>query len=89
MSDEEKDRVEEYAEWKERAEGEDQDPRELFRQVSNIAVCMSYDLIDKLRWWEKETLKLSDDEVGKRLPHMTAFLDQLKMAYLEFSDIDL
>jgi hypothetical protein len=66
-----------------------QDPRTMFKQVSNIAVCMSYDLIDKLRWFEKETLNLSDDEIRKRLPHMAGFLDQLKDAYLEFSDVDL
>ena len=66
-----------------------QDPRAMFKQVSNIAVCMTYDLIDKLRWFEKETLKLSDDEIRERIPHMAGFLDQLKDAYLEFSDVDL
>jgi hypothetical protein len=66
-----------------------QDPRTTFRQVSSIAVCMSYDLIDKLRWFEKETLKLSDEEINERLPHVTGFLDQLRDAYLGFSDVDL
>ena len=66
-----------------------QDPRTMFKQVSNIAVYMAYDLIDKLRWFEKETLKISDDEIRERVPHMAEFLDRLKEAYLEFSDVDL
>ena len=81
--------VEQYDEWKERYESGEDAARELFRQISHIAVCLSYDLIDKLRYWEKESMKLSDDEIGERLPHMAAFLEQLKAAYVDFADVDL
>jgi hypothetical protein len=67
---------------------DNRDPRELFEQISHIGVCMSYDLIDKLRWYEKETAKLPPAEIEKRLPHMAGFLEQLKIAYLQFSDLD-
>ena len=83
------DRLTEYAEWKTLYESDKRDPREQYRQVSNIALCMSYDLIDKLRWWEKETLNLTDEEIAERVPHLAAFLDRFKEAYLRFSDIDL
>lgn len=90
MSDKENGRsIEELAEWKERLESsDDEDPREMFTQVSRIALSISYDLIDKLRYWEKETLKLSDEEVEQRLPHMAAFLERLKTAYVEFAEVD-
>ncbi len=70
------------------ADDDDDDPRERFRKASHIALCMSYDLIDKLRFYEKETTKLSPAEIEKRLPHMAGFLEQLKVAYLQFSDLD-
>ena len=85
----EMDRLNEYAEWKALYESDKRDPREQYRQVSNIALCMSYDLIDKLRWFEKETLNLTDDEIAERVPHLAAFLDHFKEAYLRFSDVDL
>jgi len=53
-----------------------------------VSLCISYDLIDKIRWWEKETLKLSDDEIEKRIPHLAASLERLRTAYLQFSDVD-
>ena len=84
----EQDSLEQYSDWKERPSEDDDDPRELFRKANHIALCISYDAIDKLRWWEKETLKLDEDEVAKRLPHMSEVLDQLKTAYVTFSDID-
>ena len=83
------DRLEEVSEWQRQYEAQDQSPRELFTQVSNVALCMSFDLIDKLRYWEKATLSLSDEEIANRIPHMAGFLDRLKAAYLEFSDVDL
>jgi len=90
--DDEKDYLEQLEQWKERYEAEDADepenPKQLFKQVSHIALYLSYDLIDKLRWWEKDTLQLSDDEIEKRLPHMARLLDKLKVAYLEFSDVE-
>jgi hypothetical protein len=61
----------------------------MFQQVSRIALLMTYDLIDKLRWWEKATLELSDAEIAKRLPHTAAFLDKLRIVYLEFTDVEL
>ena len=61
----------------------------LFSQISHIAITLSYDLIDKLRYWEKETLKLPDDEIEKRLGHAAVLLDRLKKAYLQFADTDI
>jgi hypothetical protein len=78
-----------YSNWRVRNEAEKRDPRELFEQISHIAVYMSYDLIDKMRYWEKETLKLTPAEIEERIPHMARFLDRLKVAYLEFSDVDM
>ena len=79
----------EYSEWKKLYESEERNPREMFEQVSRIALLMAFDLIDKLRWWEKSTLELSDEEIAKRLPHTAAFLDKFRAAYLEFGDADL
>jgi hypothetical protein len=84
-----KDHLEELADWKENYQEGEGDPKEQFRQISHIALTMSYDLIDKVRWWEKHTLELTDEEVGKRIPHMAEFLDRLRVAYLEFADVDL
>ncbi len=78
----------ELADWVESDDPQPPDPRETFRKVSHIALCMSYDMIDKLRWLEKETLKLPDEEIDKRLQHMSQFLDQLKTAYVSFAEID-
>jgi hypothetical protein len=85
----EEERLQEYSDWKQRYDTREDHPRELFWQVSNIAIYMSYDLIDKLRWWEKETLKLSDEKIHKRIPHLAGLLENLKTAYLDFSYIDL
>ena len=79
----------EYAEWKEREATGPQDPRDSFRKISNIALLMSYDLIDKLRWWEKETLALSEEEVARRIPHTVNLLEKLRTVYLEFAEVDL
>lgn len=68
---------------------ESQPPKELFQQVSNISLCMAYDLIDKIRYWEKESLALPDRDVAKRIPHIARCLERLKVAYLEFADTDL
>ena len=90
MSDREDDRpVEDLDELKKRYEAGQDSPRELFEQISHIAIYLSYDLIDKLRFWEKETLKLSDEEVDQRIPHLSAFLDRLRTAYDSFTDVDL
>ena len=62
--------------------------KDRLRKTTHIALLMSYDLIDKLRYYEKETAKLTPAEIEKRLPHMAGFLDQLKIAYLQFSDLD-
>jgi hypothetical protein len=85
---EDEDLVGQFDDWKEHYEAGDVSADELFKQVSNIAVCLSYDLIDKLRFFEKETLKLPEEEIGDRLQHLSAFLEQLKSAYVDFSDVD-
>jgi len=79
----------EYSEWKQEYANGAVEPRESFRRVSNIALCVSYDLLDKLRFYEKETMKLPPEEIEKRIPHMVEFLDLLGTAYDEFSDVDL
>jgi hypothetical protein len=81
--------VENYEDWKQRREAGGESPKEMFRQISHIAQFMSHDLLDKIQWWEKETLKLSEEEVDKRIPQMSVFLEQLKLAYETFSDVDL
>ena len=86
--DEDQDRMGEFAGWKEGNESEEREPKEVFKQLSHIAISMSFDLIDKLRFFEKETLKLSDEEIETRIPHMAAFLEELKTAYLDFAEVD-
>ncbi len=88
MKDKDKDHLAELDAVKERSESEERDPKELFQQVSHIAITMSYDLIDKLRFYEKETLKLSDEEIGQRIPHMVESLTILKNAYVKFAEVD-
>jgi len=78
-----------YEDWKQRREAGGEAPKEMFRQISHIAQFMSHDLLDKIQWWEKETLKLSEEEIDKRIPHMSVFLEQLKLAYETFSDVEL
>ena len=77
-----------FDEWKERYAKGHENPRELFQQVSRIAQYMSYDLIDKLQYWEKQTLKLSDDEIEQRIKHVSRCLSQLQSAYVQFSETD-
>ena len=79
---------ENYNEWKQRYEKSHENPRELFQQVSRIAQYMSYDLIDKMQYWEKETLKQSDEEIERRIEHISLCLSQLQSAYLQFSETD-
>jgi len=73
---------------RERRESGEESGRELFHHMSHIAVYLAYDLIDKLRFYEKETLAAGDDEVDRRIPHMARFLDELKTAYETFADVD-
>jgi hypothetical protein len=90
MSDrEEEGHVEKYEDWKQRRETGDESPKEMFRQISHIAQFVTHDLLDKIQWWEKETLRLSDEEIDERIPHMAVFLGQLQQAYETFSDVDL
>ncbi len=72
----------------EQRESSDHTPAQLFEQMSHIAITLSYDLVDKLRYWEKETLKLPDDEIPVRLEHLAKSADQLRDAYLTFADMD-
>ena len=90
MSDrEDEGSAENYEDWKQRREAGTESPRELFRQISHIAQFMTHDMLDKLQWWEKETLKLSQEEIDERIPHMSVFLEQLQQAYETFADVDL
>jgi hypothetical protein len=72
-----------------RKNSDDLSSRERFKRISNIALLMSYDLIDKLRYWEKVTLELSEDQIAERADHLAASVEQLREAYLAFSDLDL
>ena len=80
--------LDQYEDWLKRQDTGAESARELYLEISRIGLCLSYDLIDKLRWLEKETLKLSDEEIEKRLQHMSVFLDELKTAYLSFAEVD-
>jgi len=80
--------TEKYDDWKQRYEKGHENPKELFQQVSRIAQYMSYDLIDKLQYWEKETLKQPDDEIERRIKHVSRCLTQLQGAYVQFSETD-
>jgi hypothetical protein len=73
----------------EQREQTDHTPAQLFEQMSHIAITLSYDLVDKLRYWEKETLEMSDGDIEKRLGHMAVFLERLKKAYVDFAETDL
>ena len=63
-------------------------PKERFQKTTNIGLLMAYDMIDKLRFWEKETIKLPDDKIVKRLDHLISSVEQLRVAYLDFADPD-
>ena len=69
-------------------ESGEQTPREIFQRGSKISLSLAYDLIDKLRYYEKETLKLSETEINERLPHMKEVLDKLRAAYLEVAETE-
>ncbi len=84
----EQDRLDKLLESEESRDAQERDPKETFQQISHIAISMSFDLIDKLRFFEKETLKLSEEEIEKRTSHLAGCLDSLRAAYLEFSEID-
>ena len=62
--------------------------KERFQKTSHIALLMAYDLIDKLRYWEKQTLELPEEQIQERQQHLIASLDQLRTAYLAFTDLD-
>jgi hypothetical protein len=63
--------------------------KERFRKTTHIALLMSYDLIDKLRFVEKETLSLSEDEINARLEQLVEAVEMLRAAYLAFAEQDL
>ena len=63
--------------------------KERFTKTAHIAMLMAYDLIDKMRYLEKETLELPDEQIEARLEHLRTSIDQLRTAYLTFSDADL
>jgi len=90
MSDrEEKDSAEQYEDWKRRYAAGDESAKALFQQISHIALLLSYDMIDKLRYWESETMKLVDEEIDERIPHVSKLLERLQAAYETFTDVDL
>ena len=94
MSDEpqkpEDDSAEEQLEQLLKDEGEaaELSPGEKFRKTTHIALLIAYDLIDKLRYWEKETLKLPEEKITERQEHLVASIEQLRVAYLDFTDFE-
>ena len=52
--DDGKEPLEKYDDWKQGGDDDVDDPQELFRKAAHISLCISYDLIDKLRYWEKD-----------------------------------
>lgn len=72
-------------------QGSDDDltPKQRFERISRIALLLGYDLMDKLRYWEQETSKLSDEQIAKRLQPLTDSVEKLREAYLSFSDLEL
>ena len=62
--------------------------KEKFQKTSHIALLIAYDLIDKLRYWEKQTLELPDDQIEERREHLVASIEQLRVAYLDFTDFE-
>ena len=62
---------------------------QLFEQITHIAITLSYDLVDKLRYWEKETVTMPPEEIERRLGHTAVLLENLKKAYVEFAETDL
>ena len=63
-------------------------PKEAFAKSSKIALLVAYDLIDKIRYWEKETMELPDEEIVRRVDHMAAFIERLRDAYLGFGELE-
>jgi hypothetical protein len=69
-------------------ESDDLTPRQRFERISKIALLLGFDLIDKLRYWEKETSKLSDEQIASRLEPLADAVERLREAYLAFSDLE-
>ena len=69
--------------------GADLSAKDRCQRISNIAVLLAYDLVDKLRFWQKETLKLPDDEIAKRTEQLADSVERLREAYLAFADLEL
>ena len=63
-------------------ESDDLTPRERFDRVSKIALLLGFDLIDKLRFWEKETAKLSDEQIADRLEPLADAVERLRLTQL-------
>ncbi len=89
MAEHDDDTQRQYESWKEDSDAGERPPRELFSQVTNVAVLLCYDMVDKLRWLEKDTLQRDEDEIRARLEHMTRTMEQLRSAYLTFADVDI
>lgn len=62
--------------------------KEQFEKASRIGLLMAFDLIDKLRYWEKHTLELPEDEITRRLDHLVRSVEKLRAAYLAFAEPD-
>ncbi len=74
--------------WKQQCAAGEISAPDTFKKISNIAVLMSYDMIDKLRFLEQETLKLPEEQIVERVEHMTGFVERLRTAYLSLGETD-
>ena len=59
------------------------------RRTLHIALLMSFDMIDKLRFLEKETQNLPEEEIEERLEQLLESVELLRAAYLGFAEQDL
>ena len=89
MSDESNDNppIEQLDELQQTAKAGTLSPKEHFEKTSRIGLLMAYDLIDKLRYWEKHTLDMPAEEVEKRLDHLVKSVESLRETYLAFADL--
>jgi len=62
-------------------------PKDQFEQTTKIGLLMAYDLIDKIRYWEKETMEMPEEVVVERLDHLVSSVEELRTAYLSFAEM--
>lgn len=77
---------EKYEAWKRGEDAGHLSAEERLKATVNIAVLLSYDLIDKLRFLEKEAAGKPAAEIEAHREQTARLLGQLRAAYLSFAD---